>query len=248
MLKAIIIDDEINALDSLEIELNAYCPDVELVAKCDSATKGIAAIKEHNPDIVFLDIEMPWMNGFEMLEQFQHIDFDVVFVTAYDQFAVRAFDFSAVDYLLKPVSKEKLIRAVDKSLARMDRSIPHQQFDLLKQYINTQTPGLPCIALPTPEGLEFVNVADIIYCESDSNYTHVHLSNGEQIFLSKTLKYLQELLREHPFFRIHQSYLVNLSHVKKYVKGEGGYVVMMNGKSLTVSRANKKALMELVRL
>lgn len=247
MLKAILIDDEINALDALEIELNAYCPDVEIIAKCSSGETGLKSIRELNPDIVFLDIEMPWMNGFEMLQKLEHITFDVIFVTAYDKFAVKAFDYSAVDYLLKPVSKEKLIRSVDKIQKRNQKQFPNSQFEFLMQNLKVGQQVLPNIALPTPEGLEFVQVQDIIYAESESNYCHIHLKDGNKIFLAKTLKYIQNLLDEHPFLRIHQSYLINLTHVKKYVKGQGGYVVMDNGKSLSVSRASKSNLMKLVK-
>jgi two-component system LytT family response regulator len=190
---------------------------------------------------------MPWMSGFEMLEQLDEILFDVIFVTAYDQFAVNAFDFSAVDYLLKPIAKEKLIRAVDKVLSHQERHLSVDQFDVLLKNMHAGHLQMPNIALPTPEGLEFVQVSDIIYAESESNYCHVHLSGGHKIFLAKTLKYIEELLTGHPFLRIHQSYLINLAHLRKYIKGRGGYVIMDNGDSLTVSRASKEKLMKLVR-
>ena len=248
MLKAILIDDEINALDALEVELNAYCPDVEIRAKCQNAKEGLTSIRQIDPDVVFLDIEMPWMSGFEMLEQLDEIMFDVIFVTAYDKFAISAFDFSAVDYLLKPVSKDKLIRAVDKVMTNKQRHVPGPQFELLLKNLNADQLVMPNIALPTPEGLEFVQVSDILYAEADSNYCRVHLSGGSRIFLAKTLKYIEDLLIDHPFLRIHQSYLINLAHLKKYVKGRGGYVVMKNGDNLAVSRASKEKLMKLVRL
>lgn len=248
MLKAILIDDEINALDALEVELNAYCPDVTIVARCQSAKEGLASINQTNPDVVFLDIEMPWISGFGMLEQLDEILFDVIFVTAYDKFAVTAFDFSAVDYLLKPVSKDKLIRAVDKVMANKQRHLPGPQLELLMKNLQADQIQMPNIALPTPEGLEFVQVNDILYAESDSNYCRIHLANGNKIFLAKTLKYIEDLLTNHPFLRIHQSYLINLAHLQKYVKGRGGYVVMKNGDNLSVSRASKDKLMKLVRI
>ena len=246
-MKAILIDDEPNALDTLEIELNAYCPQVQVMAKCANAKAGIAAIQELNPDLVFLDIEMPWMNGFEMLQQFEAIHFEVIFVTAYDQFAIRAFEFSALDYLLKPVSKAKLISAVDKAANKKEKSLPARQLELLIHHLtNIQNPS-PNIALPTPEGLEFVAIADIIYLEADSNYVSIFLVSGGKLFLAKTLKHMEALLAGHHFLRIHQSYLVNVSHIRKYIKGQGGYVIMNNGKSLTVSRANREKLMNLGR-
>lgn len=247
MLKAILIDDEVNALDALEIELGAYCPEVNIVAKCQSGEQGLKAIYKHSPEVIFLDIEMPWMNGFELLQQLDDISFDVIFVTAYDKFAVKAFEFSAIDYLLKPVAKDKLIRAVDKVINNKNRHMHKTQFEFLIQNLKIGQQLLPNIALPNTEGLEFVQVKDIIYVESESNYCRVHLAGGDKIFLAKTLKYVQNLLEGHPFLRIHQSYLVNLAHVKKYIKGKGGYVVMSDGQSLPVSRNNKSDLMKIVR-
>jgi two-component system LytT family response regulator len=248
MLKAILIDDEINALDALALELNAYCPEISVVAKCQSGNEGLAAIGAWHPDVVFLDIDMPWMSGFEMLEQLPEIDFDVIFVTAYDQYAVNAFAYSAVDYLMKPVSRDTLIRAVDKVMSHQQHQLPDPQFDILLKNLNSGRMQMPIIALPTTEGLEFVLVADILYAESESNYCHVHLADGKRIFLAKTLKYIEEILAGHPFLRIHQSYLVNLTHVRKYVKGRGGYVVMNNGDHLAVSRSSRDKLMKLVRM
>ncbi len=245
-MRAILIDDEVNALDTLEIELNAYCPNVTIVEKCNGGEAGIIAIKKHNPDIVFLDIEMPWMTGFEMLEQLGEFKLNVVFVTAYNQFAIKAFEVNAVDYLLKPISKEKLINAVEKASQR--NPVTNSVIKSIIDTINANTTKhLPHIALPTPEGLEFVKIADILYASADSNYSNIHLKDGKSILLAKTLKQVEALVEGRNFFRIHQSYLVNLMHIKKYIKGQGGTLVLENGKELPVSRSSKEKLMTLIR-
>ncbi len=246
-MRAILIDDEVNALDTLEIELKAYCPDVEVVAKCTGGQEGIDAILKFNPDIIFLDIEMPWMNGFEMLENLGNFSLDVIFVTAYNQFAIKAFEVNAVDYLLKPISKEKLIEAVGKAKNR--HPINNEIIKNIIDGINSSASHkqLPHIALPTPEGLEFVKIEDILYASADSNYSNIHLKTGNSILLAKTLKQVEALVEGRNFLRIHQSYLVNLSHIKKYIKGQGGTLVMENGVLLPVSRSSKEKLMSLIR-
>lgn len=245
-MRAILIDDEVNALDTLEIELRAYCPEVVVLEKCGGGEAGILAIKKHNPDIVFLDIEMPWMNGFEMLENLGDFKLNVVFVTAYNQFAIKAFEVNAVDYLLKPISKEKLIEAVQKTKIR--QPVTNLVIKSIIDTINTNTTKqLPHIALPTPEGLEFVKIADILYASADSNYSHIHLKAGNSILLAKTLKQVEAMVSGRNFLRIHQSYLVNLVHIKKYIRGQGGSLILENGKELPVSRSSKEKLMTLIR-
>lgn len=247
MMRAILIDDEVNALDTLEIELKAYCPEVTVIKKCAGAKEGLAAIRKHNPDIIFLDIEMPWMSGFELLGQLGAFSLDVIFVTAYSEFAIKAFEVNAVDYLLKPISKIKLIDAVQKAKDR--RPVTD---DVLRNIMTTLDANrtarpLPHIALPTPEGLEFVKIDDIIYASADSNYSNIHLKDGNTILLAKTLKQVEALVEGRNFLRIHQSYLVNLAFIKKYIKGQGGTLVMESGVSLPVSRSCKESLMSLIR-
>jgi two-component system, LytTR family, response regulator len=245
---AILIDDEKGCLDTLEIELKTYCPDVQVLAKCQSGENALEVLENIKPDMIFLDISMPVMNAFDFLLKVPKINFEIIFCTAYDAFALTAFDFCAIDYLLKPVSKDKLIRAVDKVRATQNKQVDLGNLELL--LANMRGGGvqqMPNIAVPTPEGLEFVLVNDILYAEADSNYSRIYLQNKEKILMSKTLKDLETLLSNHPFVRIHQSYLVNLGHIKKYVKGEGGYVILNNGTTLQVSRANRIKLMDLVR-
>lgn len=243
MIKTILIDDELSCTETLEIELNAYCPNVDVIGKYNSAKEGLLAIQKDKPQLVFLDIEMPWMNGFELLQSLGDFSFDVIFVTAYDEFAIKAFKFSAVDYLLKPVQKEELISAVKSVLKHKEK----RSVDYLLHQVSTKKKDFDKLALPTMEGLVFVPLADIIYCQSDSNYTTVIRHDGSSTIVSKTLKSISEILKDDSFFRIHQSYLINLQYVSKYIKGQGGEVVMVNGKHLPVARSKKDELLAKVR-
>ena len=247
MLRTIIIDDEYSCVESLAIEAAAYCPEVRIIAKCDSAEKGLEAIRAQSPDLVFLDIEMPFMNAFELLEQCHPIEFDVIFVTAYDQYAIKAFDVNAADYLLKPVQKNKLISAVDKVARKRVRGFTQDHLEAIVATLQSSTTPLPNLALPTIEGFEFVKVDNILYAEAESNYTHIHLTSKKKHILSRTLKEVELMLEGHHFVRIHQSFLVNLSHVAKYVKGAGGYIILTDGTSLNVSRNFKSRLLAVIR-
>lgn len=247
MLTAILIDDEKGCLETLEIELQTYCPNVKVLAKCQSAEKALEVLETFVPDMIFLDISMPQINGFDFLLKIPKINFEVIFCTAYDAFALTAFDFCAIDYLLKPVSKEKLTRAVDKVRLKQHKQVDLQNLELLLANMRGGIHHKPNVAVPTPEGLEFISITDIMYAEADGNYSRIFMMNKEKLLISRTLKDLESLLSNHPFVRIHQSYLVNLAYIKKYVKGEGGYVIMNNGTSLQVSRANRIKLMDLVR-
>ena len=245
MIKAILIDDEINALEMMEWLIKTYCPKVTIAGMYKNADEGVRGIKEHRPDVVFLDIEMPHMNGFDMLEQFDELFFDVVFCTAYDQFALKAFRYSALNYLLKTVDPDDLVATVER--VEKLRSVPtREQFQLLMQNINAQEKSTPPrIALSHNDGLIFVKTADILYCEAESNYTCVHLADGKKILVSRVLKELDEALSGADFFRVHGSFLVNLNHIKKFVRGDGGYLVMDNDVTISVSRSRRQEFMEL---
>jgi len=242
MIRAIIVDDEPYCCDTLETMLEKYCPDVQLVAVCHSGEEAIAAISQHKPDLVFLDIEMPRMNGFDMLQKIGAINFEIIFTTSFDQYALRAIRFSALDYLLKPIDKEDLQTAVQKVIQRTQKPIT-QQLQLLMQKLQQPTNPINKIALPTMEGLQMVAVESILYCESDSNYTTFHLKNKQKIIVSRTLKEMEEMLEEYSFARVHSSYLVNLQEVNKYIKGEGGYLVLNDGSTVNVSASRKKLLL-----
>lgn len=243
MLRAILIDDEPNAIGLLTLRLTQHCPQVTVVASCTSSHKGIQAILDHRPDVVFLDIEMPQMNGFQVLEAVAGIAFSLVFVTAYDRFALKAFRYSAVDYLLKPIDTQELIQAV-KRVEKNQKTAP-EQIDHLRGQLTGPIKNLPDrIALPYQNGVAFVNLKDILYCESDDNHTKFYLADGQHYLATKSMREIQDLLEERDFLRVHRQYLINLSHIKKFVKGEGNYIVMTNQQSIPVSRTQKDRLME----
>ena len=246
MIKAIIIDDEVHCRKTLGMLLKEYCPDVQVNEQCEDGESGLAAIQRHKPDMVFLDIEMPNMNGFEMLEKLPEINFEIIFTTSYDQYAIKAIRFSALDYLLKPVNREELERAVQKVSERLQRPLP-QQLEILLQKLNQPVSSFQKIALPTMEGLQMIAVNSIISCASDSNYTIFFLKNKQKLIVSRPLKEVEEMLEEYSFLRVHNSYLVSLNEIDKYVKGEGGYLVMTDGSSIDVSRSKKETLLNKLR-
>jgi two-component system LytT family response regulator len=248
MIKTILVDDERSSLESLSFELDAYCPDVKVIATCKDPQEGLKKIVELKPDLVFLDIEMPGMNGFELLQSLSSISFDVIFVTAYDQFAVRAFEFNAVDYILKPVRKMKLVQAVNKVQERNQHQFNPSQLAALMQNLQLQSKsGLEKIALPIGEGFSMVHVNDICYLKAESNYTWVHLISKEKHLIAKTLKEVEGLLNFPQYFRAHKSYLVNLNHVDKYVRGQGGYLVTSGGEHIPVARSQKNDLINVLK-
>ena len=244
MIKAVIIDDEVHCLDTLSLLLKEYCPDVQIMEQCRSANKGLEAIEKYKPDLVLLDIEMPSMNGFEMLEQFSEIPFAIIFTTSYDQYAIKAIRFSALDYLLKPIDPNELVSAIKK--VQEQRHLPvAEQFQMLLKQIQGKEHHFNKIAVPTSEGFELIPADQVLYCEANDNYTHLFLKNKNKIIACRTLKEMEEQLQDFPFFvRVHHSYLVNLNEVTKYVRGEGGYLVMSNGSTVNVSRSRKESLMK----
>jgi len=242
-MKAIIIDDEPYCSESLAALLERYCPEVKVTGVFNNGLEALNAIRQQQPDLVFLDVEMPKMSGFEMLEQLPAVNFDLIFTTSYDKYALKAIRFSAIDYLLKPIDREELQNAVQKVVQRSQRPITQQLEILIQKVKNPHTP-IGRIAMPTMEGLQMVAVDSIISCESDSNYTIVQMKSRQKLIVSRTLKDIEEMLEEHGFVRVHHSYLVNLNEVEKYVKGEGGYLVMSDGSSVDVSRGKKENLMK----
>lgn len=240
MIKAIIVDDEPDCSETLALLLERCCPQVQIVATCNSGAGALKEITSQKPDLVFLDIEMPHMNGFQLLEKLPSVEFDIVFTTSYDQYAIKAIRFSAMDYLLKPVDREELKSAVDKVSRRHQPPLP-QQLEILLQRLHQLTTSK--IAIPTLEGLQMIPVDSIITCASSSNYTTLHLKGNQKITASRTLKEIEEMLDGLSFLRVHQSSLVNLNEVNKYVRGEGGHLVMSDGTSIDVSRSRKESLL-----
>ena len=247
MIKAILIDDEVHCLDTLNILLTDYCPEVNVMEICPSSKKGMAAIEKLKPELVFLDIEMPLMNGFELLQQFKEIPFAVIFTTSYDQYAIKAIRFSALDYLLKPIDPKELTTAVNK--VKVQKNLPSvEQFQMLMNQIQHKETSFAKIALPTADGFELIPADQLVRCEADDNYTHVYLKNKVKIIVCRTLKEIEEQLGDFSsFMRVHNSTLVNLNEVTKYIRGEGGYLVMNDGSSVNVSRSRKELLLKKIR-
>lgn len=244
MLTAVLIDDEKNALEVLDMQLARFCKEVTVVEKCQSGEQGIAAIRHHQPDLVFVDIEMPHVNGFDVLKETAGLQYEVIFTTAYDQFAIRAIKLSALDYLLKPIDITELQVAVQKAIDRKGTSSVANKLTVLLQQLQQPAVKQERVALPVGEAMQFFHADEIMRCEGESNYTHIFLSNGKKITTAKTLKDVEESLFGFPFYRIHKSHLVNINHISKVIKGDGGYVVMDNGTTLSISRNKRDAFFE----
>jgi two-component system LytT family response regulator len=237
-MKAIIIDDEKHCREVLEALLKKHCTQVELCGMFASAADAIAQLEHLKPDVIFLDIEMPGMNGFEFLQQFKRRDFAVIFTTAYNEYAIQAIKHSALDYLLKPVDKHELMEAVNRAAEEQVHKTADKVAQLLQAMQVKPTPRR--FAVPTLEGLTMINPEDILYVKSDGPYSHFYFNDGRHIIISKTLKEAEEVLPAEDFFRIHNSYLINMKYIKKYIRGEGGEVVMSNGEQIPVSRTRKQ--------
>ncbi|HRO70604.1 MAG TPA: LytTR family DNA-binding domain-containing protein, partial [Chitinophagaceae bacterium] len=228
MIRSVIIDDEQNCIESLAFDLRKYCPEVEIVATCTSPKQGLLAIGHHKPDLVFLDVQMPWMNGFEMLEVLQEINFAIIFTTAFDQFAARAFRLSAIDYLLKPVDTNDLKESIRKVSEKIAQKTGAANIDNLLHNIN-KPEAKQRIAFAGREGYEFVEIGSIVYARAEGAYTHVYLNNKRKLVISKTLSDIEEMLPPEHFQRIHHSTLVNLDHVTHFYKTDGGYLILDTG-------------------
>jgi two-component system LytT family response regulator len=243
MIKTILIDDEDHCLDTLSILLRDHCPEVQVMERCLTAKSGLESIHKLKPDLVFLDIEMPFMNGFELLQQVKEISFAVIFVTGYDQYAIKAIHVSALDYILKPIDRNDLIAAIRK--LHVAHPPLDEQFKLLLQQMNRKDSAFTKIAIPSVEGYELMLVEQIMFCVADDNYTHLHLKNKKKITASRTLKEIGFQLESFPsFVRVHHSYIVNLNEVVRYSRGEGGHLLMSDGSTINVSRSRKEALLK----
>ena len=243
MITAIVVDDEPYSCETLVTLLERYCPDVKVLDICYSAKTALNSIKDQKPQLLFLDIEMPHMNGFELLENLPEIDFELIFTTSYDQYAIKAIRFSALDYLLKPIDQDDLRKAVKKAVQSNNHVSP-QQIKVLLQKLSNPTIAINRIAIPTMEGLLMIFVESIISCKADRNYTIIMLKNNQKIIASRALKEMEEMLEDYSFIRVHHSYLVNLNEVEKYIKGEGGYLLMSDASTIDVSRSRKDLLLK----
>ncbi len=243
MIRAIIIDDEPNCIKTFQNDLKMFCPDVTVIDTCQSAKEGLLSIKRNQPNLIFLDVEMPWMNGFEMLELIdKEINFQIIFTTAYDQFAIKAFKVSAVDYLLKPVDSDDLIHSIEKVKKTVHDDGGTQNVSNLLQNNKTDVKHQK-IAISNREGYDFIPVDKIIYCKANGAYTEIVLDGNKKIILSKPLGETEEMLPAELFERIHHSILVNVHHINQYKKTTGSYIIMNNGDELNVSKSKKEHLL-----
>lgn len=242
-MKAIIIEDEKQSAMLLSNLLRDFCPEIKLTGAASNVADGFSMIKKLSPDVVFLDIEMQKETGFDLLKQFEKINFEIIFTTAYEKYALKAIKFCALDYLLKPIDVEELKTAVDRVAEKSSKQSSNKKFEALLQNMGSN-PNQFQIALPSLEGISFVPVVDIIYCKAERQYTKFFLKSGETIMTSKNLGEYEELLSEHNFLRVHHSSLINLSEVKKYIRGEGGAVIMNNGVEIDVAKRRKEEFLK----
>ncbi len=252
MIKAMIIDDEENLRNGLKALIETYCPEVEIIAEADTVQSALTSIPEHNPQLIFLDIQFSDGTGFDILEKLSQslkgkINARVIFITAHDQYAVKAFKFSALDYLLKPVDPEELKNAIGKVSDKTEVNNLQAPLELLLENIRNNAALTKRIALSTAEGIHMYNITDIIRCESLDNYTKFFIQGQKPLLVSKTLKDYEELLSGHNFERVHQSHLINLSHLKSYIKTDGGYVVMADNTQIPVSQRKREKLLKILK-
>ncbi len=246
MIQSIIIDDEPSSRKTLSLMLNRHKDDIDLVDICESPLKGIESIAKYQPELVFLDIEMPVMNGFEMLKQIENINFDVIFTTAYDQYAINAIRYSALDYLLKPISSEDLFNAIETCKSAINKKKNTKKYEVLFDHLDKKNALDKTIALSSMDGIFITRMSDIVRCEANGRYSKFYFANKETMLVSRTLKDFEELLPATDFFRIHDSNIINLSYLKKYSKGDGGTVLLNDGTELDVSRRRKEEFMRLI--
>lgn len=243
MLRTIIVDDESDAVKFIESIIAEYCPNIEIVGTANSAREGVKLINEKEPDLVFLDVEMPHGSGFDLLSNFPQKNFDVIFITAFNHYAIKAIKFSAVDYILKPININEFVEAVKKvEAARQKNKTSNFSLDALLENLRSSMPSK--LAIPTSDGMEYLNTNEIIRVEADRSYSWFYLTENRKYLVSRNLKEYQELLSDRNFFRTHNSHLINLEFVKKYVRQEGGYVLMTNGSNVPISRSKKELFLK----
>ncbi|MDC8003108.1 LytTR family DNA-binding domain-containing protein [Aureisphaera galaxeae] len=243
-LTCIIIDDEKKDRENMRLLLESYCPQVTIIGEAEDRTSIHKVLSENKPDVVFMDIQLGAISIFDVLNELDQIDFKIIFVTAFDEYAIKGYQYDAIDYLLKPVDPKRLIKVVDK-VKNLLENTPAKE-DILadfKSFYSKVMEG-PKISITDSKGVHVVNVSDILYCTSDGNYTTFLMADEKEIIISKNLKYFEEKLSEYNFIRIHKSYLVNIDKISFIIKEHGGSVVMKNGKSLPISRNSKSQLYE----
>ncbi|WP_431216113.1 LytR/AlgR family response regulator transcription factor [Puia sp. P3] len=246
MIKTILVDDEARGLSSLKKLLELNCPELQVIAECRDAAHAVQAILLLRPQLVFLDISMPGKNGFDLLNELKDIHFEIIFVTAHNQYSLQAFRYSAVDYLLKPVDEVLLTYAVQRAAGRINTQNISGNIDTFL-YNLQHKPSQMKLCVTSLKGFQVIVLSEIVYCEAESSYTIFHLTNGTNVVTSKSIIDYELLLEDNFFCRVHKSYLVNLAHIKEYIKGEGGSVILTNGREVEVSRRRKEAFLSKVK-
>ncbi len=241
MAKIIIIDDEMHCVNVLDNLIKKVHPDYAIIGTYTNPVEGLQHIRSRPPDLLFLDIEMPNLNGFALLDRVLPIDFDIIFTTAYDRYAIRAFQYSAINYLLKPITEKSVVQALSSWEKRRKKTVP-EQWELLQNNLKSEAKAVSRIALPTGAGYHIVEIKDIVRCESDNNYTSFFLDDENKLLICRTLKEIEEMLREYGFLRVHQSHLINPQFVKGILKQDGGTVIMKDGKEVPVSRQKRNEI------
>lgn len=246
MLNAILVDDEESNVSSLKEKISRHCPELNIVALCYSAADAIKAINSLQPDVVFLDIEMPVMNGFLLLQNLSFKNFELIFTTAYDHYAIKAIRFSALDYLVKPIEIEELKTSVERAIAKRSNMTSARQLEILLENLPARKTSFQKIAVPTTDGLQFIRINDILYLEANTNYTHLILTDSRKFVICQTLKNFEDILPPDTFIRIHNSFIINKNFAEKYIRGEGGQVVLSNGIVLDVSKRKKAEFLKAI--
>jgi two-component system LytT family response regulator len=249
MIKTVIIDDDSRNIKVLRTMLEEFCPELNITGEADNAKSGAELIRQVNPQLVFLDIEMPYGNGFDMLSSLMPVKFEVIFVTAFDTYMLQAFRYSALDYLLKPVRIEELKNAVAKAIKRIASLPGTDQLALLLENMKTVNHGFQKLAIPTNDGYSFVPLSEIIRCEAKGSYTEIHINGHKnKLLVSKSLKEYEEILPPEQFFRVHNSHIININYIKKYNKGRGGYIELENGFTVEVAVRRKEEFLRKLKL
>lgn len=244
-IKAIIVDDELSSLQNLQQKLAVFCPAVKVIASIQKPEEAIERIRELKPNLLFLDIEMPKMSGFRMLEELGEYDFEIIFTTAYNDFSVDAIRISAFDYLVKPIAITELQAAVER-LEHKHSRYTREKIDVLKASLNDKKSQEDKIAIPSLEGLDFLSIKTIIHIESSSNYCKIYLQNNKIILVTRLLKDFEDMLIPYRFYRVHHSHLINLNHIQKYLRGDGGQVLMQDGTMIDVARRKKEEFLRII--
>ncbi|MBN2523963.1 MAG: response regulator transcription factor [Bacteroidales bacterium] len=244
MLRAIIVEDEPASRETLRNYIGKYCKQVQITGEAESVKTGLEAIKKHRPDLIFLDVEMPYGNAFDLLDQVEERNFETIFVTAYDHYAMKALNFSASYYILKPIDIDELVKAVETVAEKKETKEHALRTNILIDNIRIENKQLQKIILPLLDGFEVVTVKDILHCRANDNFTEFFFVNGSRQLICRTLKFYDELLSDLDFIRVHKSHLVNLQYIKRYKKGKGGQVILTNESAIDVSPARKNDLLQ----